>query len=78
MGEYKFLHEYPPSPRTIQRIREAVERVRNKVEEEHGHHDFYWSGYTDALSHLLEEMEEYQRSLESPRINDVARKFGRG
>lgn len=70
---YQFLYDRNPAPRTVQRTWEAIVRVRDSVEADKGNHDSYWNGYTDALTALIEELQEFQKSIEN-----TPRTFGKG
>lgn len=65
---YDFLYEKNPAPRTVQRTWEAVDRVRQSIEDDKGRHDSYWSGYTDALAVLVEELQAFEQSLAKPSV----------
>lgn len=64
MAVYEFLFTNPPSPRTIQHIRHAIELGRNKIKREHSAADRHWVGYIAAQDDLIVELAKLEKQLE--------------
>lgn len=63
MAVYEFLFQHPPSPRTIQHIRHAIELGRNKIMRQHSGSDSYWAGYIAAQRDLMAELKDIEEEL---------------
>lgn len=60
---YEFLYEKNPSPKTVQRTYEAIQRVRDKIIADHGTSESYWTGKVDGLTELIDEMVAFEQDI---------------